>query len=416
MIKYMLNSVALFTGIFLLVTGCEESGVTSPPDRPVKVMQVPDPKSIQTRTFPGRVEPVRESALSFRVPGQVQEIAVKKGERVDKGQVLARLDPRDYEIALRNVRGRLNQARAELKAMKTGARQEDVDSLQARLEAARTALDEASLQHQRILRLYSMEAVARADLDKARTGLEQARSSVRSLEMELAKARSGARQEDIQAMQARISSLEAGLDEAGAALEDTVLKAPYAGYVADIFVDSHVNVPAGQSLMLLQDVSSLEVSFSMPEQLMAVRKNIREIEVRLDNYPDLSFPARLKEVTTTASPATGSYVMTVVMDRPEQVQVYPSMAAAVKLDIQKKDSRSCIMIPDTALTGGRNGQSRVWVYDPETGRVESSQVSTGGFEGGSVCILSGVEPGQTIVTAGAAFLGEGRKVKAISQD
>ncbi|MFW6004857.1 MAG: efflux RND transporter periplasmic adaptor subunit [Desulfonatronovibrionaceae bacterium] len=416
MIKYLLNFMVLLLGAGLLLTGCQDAGVSSPGDRPVKVMEVSEPEAVLTRILPGRVEPVRESALSFRVSGQVEEISVKKGDHVGKGQVLARLDPRDYEIALRNVRGRLEQAQAELKALKTGARQEDVDSLQARLEAALMTLKEASLQHERYLRLYSMEAVARADLDAARTALEQARSRVRSLEMELAKARSGARQEDIEAMQARISSLRAGLDEARTALQYTVLKAPYSGYVADIFVDSHVNIPSGQSILLLQDVSALEVSFSVPEQIMVHRENIRKVEVKLDNYPEFYFPARFKEMTTKASPATGSYVMTVVMDQIDQVQIYPSMAGQVKLEIVNHGRGDCIMIPDTALVAGRNGQSMVWIYNPETSRVSSRQVSSRGFRGSSVCVRKGIEPGENIVTAGAPFLAEGLKVKPIRRN
>ncbi len=401
--------------ILFAVTGCQEPESVRETIRPVKTMVVPEPELVQTRIFPGKIRPALEVNLSFRVSNVISDFPVKKGQHLKTGDIIATLDPRDFEIALRNIAGSLEEARANLKAMLAGSRPEDIRSLESQLTAARTALDEAERQHERYLKLFETGAVARAVLDNARSRKEEARSNVRTLEMELEKALEGARQEDIEAMQARISSLEAGLDQARSSLKDSVLRAPFDGYVAEKYVDNHQNITAGQPIVLFQDVSRLEVTAGLPEQLMVQRDMIRSIHVRLETFPEHFFPARIREVSTDAVDMTMTYRLTTIMDRPLDIPVYPSMAADVFIAFGSETDDGFFTVPETALVSRDGVQNILWIFNPETETVSSRKVITGNLTRRGIQIVEGVAPGEEIIMAGADFLVEGQKVKVVDE-
>ncbi|WP_291320330.1 efflux RND transporter periplasmic adaptor subunit [Desulfonatronospira sp.] len=409
---YLLTALAvLLMGCF---SGCVPAGEDQPEDvvRPVKVMQIKKPSPEINRVLPGRITPQRETRMSFRVANELQSLEVDTGDYVYQGQVVARLDPRDFRLAVQNFEGSLGEARSNLKAMQEGARTEDVISLEAELRAAGSAVRESQLQYSRHIELYEQGAVARAELDRTETALEEARGRKRHLEMELQKALLGARDEDIQAMKSRIKSLEAALEEARSALNDSVLRAPFSGYIAEKHVEKHENISAGQPVATLQDLTRVEVKFGLPEQLVIQKDDIKDVYCILDAYPGFPLPARLKEVSPDAREL--SYQATAILTVPENIRALPSMAAQVHINIAPdKDGEQLVTIPETALFTDNMGQDRVWVYDSGTSRVQSRQVRTGELTSTGVQVLSGLGAGDLVVTAGAHFVQEGQKVRPL---
>ncbi len=417
MLRFKASVLVLgFLCLMAMLWGCipQEQKEKEEVAKPVKTLEVQESTQPVTRAFPGKVSPVRETKLSFRVGNQLQALEVDKGDFVKPGEVIARLDPRDFELAVRNLQGSLEEARANLEAMETGARTEDVIALESRLRAAQSAREEWEQQYARYKDLFEQGAVAKADLDQVRTAYAEAKSKVRDLEMELQKALMGARKEDIRAMEARISSLQARLDEARTSLEDTRLEAPFPGYIADKYVQDHENVSRGQPIVKLQDLSLLEVVFGLPEQFVIQKDRIKEIHCLLDSYPGLPFPARIKEISPHASPETMSYAATAVLAVPEEVKVLPSMAAQVHIGFSPPETHEeHVSVPQSALYSRDGEISRVWVLDTDTSRVQSRQVRTGDLTSRGVQVLSGLKPGEWIVTAGAPFLEEGQKVRPL---
>ncbi|WP_028574054.1 efflux RND transporter periplasmic adaptor subunit [Desulfonatronovibrio hydrogenovorans] len=413
MFEYVLKMVAI--AILLVVSGCQQPGEVEEVLRPVRIMEVSTAQQAYSRVFPGKMSPVQEVDLSFRVSNQLRGFPVKEGQYLRKGEVIATLDSRDFEIAVRNISGRLDEARANLRAMLAGAREEDVKALESQVQAARVAYEEAVLQYERHVRLYEMGAVARAMLDNVRSSKESARSKVRSLEMELEKALVGARPEDIEAARARIASLEAGLDEARSALEDSILRAPFDGHIAERYVEDHENIAAGQPVVRFQDSTRMEVTIGLPEQLLVQKNLIKSIHVRLETFPRHYLPARIKEISTAASPMTLSYRLTAVLDRPADIPVYPSMAADVYIAFGlPREYSGFVFIPETALVPGEGFENKVWIFDSSTKEVRSRRVTPGQISGQGIQILDGLVPGEMIIVAGAEFLEEGQQVRPVN--
>ncbi len=109
----------------------DKTAASAPTARPVKSMVLSETTASETRVFPGLVQAASEADLAFRVSGPLIELNVRIGRRVEQGEELARIDPRDFQVNVKRLTASLDEARAALKAMRAGARAEDVAALEA---------------------------------------------------------------------------------------------------------------------------------------------------------------------------------------------------------------------------------------------------------------------------------------------
>lgn len=407
----------VLVGMAIQWRGGASSGEASriePVVRPVKTVRLARDAGVESRSFPGLVQAVSETQLAFRVSGPLVALDAQIGQRVEKGAVIARIDSRDFEIQTMRLSAALKEARANLKAMRSGARPEDIVRLEAGLMAARTRLANAKTDFKRQESLLADRAVAQARYDNARATLDSATASVEMLVQELKMARSGARAENIEAAEAGIQRLMADAKAAGNALEDTVLKAPFSGIVSRRFVENFENVRAGSPVVSFLDVSRVEVHAAVPEDLIIRRTAISEISCSLDAYPGRRFPAAIKELGLKTDSANQSYPLTVVLQLPDALVVEPGMAATLNIAMTGPlGQEDGFVLPTGALFAGDDGNSCVWCVDSQTMNVVKTPVTTGALRGETVRILSGLNAGDRVVTAGARFLRDGQTVRLL---
>ncbi|MCZ6750232.1 MAG: efflux RND transporter periplasmic adaptor subunit [Acidobacteria bacterium] len=400
----------------LLLGGCavpiQEEAVV----RPVKVLVLSGSSEGGSRVFPGIVQAAQRARLSFRVSGPLVQVPVFRGEQVRQGQLLAQIDPRDFQTAVENLEARVANLQAQYSALQV-ARPEDIRSAEANLAATRARLLEANATLRRYQRLYENDNVSKAEYDQRLAARQVAEAEVRRAEEGLTIARTGARAEDIQAMEAQIRAMKAQLKQAGDQLKDTSLQAPYAGIVAEIYVENFEFVQAQQSTLSLQDVSTVEVVAQIPEAIVARgrRDLMPEFAVRFESLPGQEFEAEATEVAAEADPVTRTYAVTFQTPQPETGTILAGMTAEVLLK-ERSNDEFVFNVPVSAVFTDEMGQQSVWILDEQSMTVGKAQVEVGALAGGSVTLLSGVSPGQTIVTAGASFLAEGQKVREITDE
>ena len=118
--KTAYRAIMASTLLPILLTACTEEAPLPPPEsRPVKTMLVGGDIAGEFRQFPGVVDAIQRADLSFRVQGKITEILVREGDMVDKGQLLARLDPTDYQIVLNDRKASFKTAEANYERAKT---------------------------------------------------------------------------------------------------------------------------------------------------------------------------------------------------------------------------------------------------------------------------------------------------------
>jgi multidrug resistance efflux pump len=388
------------------------TAIREPVVRPVNVMRLEDPAAAMWRQFPGAAEATRRTNLAFRVGGPLRSYDVDVGELIEEGDLLAEIDPRDYEVAVRSIEAALAEANATLKAMRSGARTEDIQALRARIAAAQASLSEAELQFQRHKNLYEQNAVSQAAFDHAKAAFEMAAAKVEGLKQELQKAQTGARAEDIEAMEEQIARLEADRDAALNALEDTKLIAPFTGYVARKFAENYETVQAGQPIVAFLDCSKLEVTVGLPEEMVIQADRFDRFECEFDAVPGQRFEARLEELGRSSRDAGQTYPLTVSLTPPPDAPIRPGMAATVYIHVAQAEA-PLFLAPVEALEAGLEGEWRAWVYEPASRRVYPREVTVGELTSSGIEVLSGLKPGEWIVTAGVDYLDTGQEVKPL---
>jgi RND family efflux transporter MFP subunit len=205
------------------------------------------------------------------------------------------------------------------------------------------------------------------------------------------------------------------------ALDDTILRAPFDGVMSRKLVEDFANVQAKEPVLIFEDDSLLEIKVSMPERDLAGRRPSRrdmdEVNERIQpkvvatSLPDESFPARLREIATTADPTTRTFEATFQFDRPEEVVVLPGMTAKVVIRIGDFASVSDVALPSRAVIDDGKRQPMVWVVDPESSAVESRPVTVGQMAGDQILVTEGLRDGDTVVISGMSQLRPGMKVR-----
>ncbi len=409
--------------VLLMAAGCgrEENGVLVDPKagggevaRPVKTRLVGERDMFLTHRFPGKVKAAAEVDLSFRVAGTLVEIPVKEGQEVAKGALLARLDPRDFETEIENVRSQLQQSEAKLKAMLAGERDEDIRSLEAKVASARARFNEAKLNFERYEKLHEGKVVSRQEYDNALATRDVAQAALDSALQELEKGRKGARAEDLEAQRSLIRSLEARLQQARHAMADTGLLAPFAGRVSRVHVENHQDITAKSPVVKLHDLSNaVQVVVAVPEGLvMQHRQEDASLEVSFEFLPGRAFPAEVLEVTAEADSRTRTFDVTLTMPPVGDVNILPGMTAVVTAKVKEPNrALGVVEVPQEAVFADGGDASHVWVVDAATSTVSSRTVRMGRLRGDRVEVLEGLTPGERIVVAGVHHLREGQEVR-----
>ena len=360
--RWMSRGILLATLAFLLAA-CEEEKVEVMENIPaIKTITVSERGSGQLRRFPGVVEAVDTSSISFEVAGNTREVNVNVGDRVEKGQVLATLDDKTFQL--------------------------NVEAAEAEVGKAKAQLAEKETQYVRQKTLYEKEWVAKAAYDQALA----ARDSVAN----------------------QVSYAGSKLNLARRDLEKTVLEAPFDGVIANKFVDPFQEVARGEKLFEIYAEGAMEVLVSVPENAIG--------EVYLGLPAEIAFPSeqverqkgRVSEVGTVAGDANAFPVKVAFADPPGSV--LPGMTADVALLLGESGGSTSYLVPVSAIAAGDGpGQGFVFVFDQESSTVKKMAISAKGVQDNRVNITEGVAPGDVIAVAGVSFLRDGQQVKLMSQ-
>lgn len=408
------GGVLFVTMMSLIAGGCSEPpSPTTELDRPVKTMVVAAGDDVRIRSFPGTVEASRRVELAFQVPGLLVKLPVREGQKVAKGDVIAQLRQDEFQARLTSLQGQLDQARATLTALRAGERPEERLRREAVVRAAEARLANAKLDLDRQTNLLPKGGVSRSQFEASETAYRVAHEDLTAARQLLEKGMIG-REEDILAKEAEIRGLEGRVVEADIQLQDTTLRAPYDGVIAQRFVEEGQNVTAKQRVVQFQNVDEIVVAVDVPETVMAAdiqSADIVQMLAELSGAPGLQFPAEIREVAQVADPTTQTFKVRAAMQTPEGIRALPGMTATVTVTYRRaKILGDRILVPVSAIFKRDSGEQVVWAIG-EDQQVSARPVKIGAVAGGQIEITDGLEAGDRIATAGVSFLRDGTKVR-----
>ena len=359
----------------ILFSACQEKQVEKEiPIRPVKFTTLKKTGVADNRSFTGTAKSKEEAKLSFRVAGTVTEILVKVGDRVRTGQLIATLDPEDYQVALKQVEAVESGSRANQK------------SAEANYIAAKSS-------YQRIKKLYENNSVPLSQFEQAKAQYDAAKSNY-----EAAQFNTDASKEQIQSAQNQVSY--------------TKLTAPFSGIISSKHVEENELVNSGTPIITLSSEDDLEVQVGVPEVLISHVSNGMTTKIQFSTMPDILFEGKVAEVGF--SPGNSSTYPVTVDLLTENKDIRPGMPATVIFELSSEEERrNKLLVP--AASVGEDDKGRFVFLLEEQGEnravakkqyVEIEHLHTEGFE-----IKSGLQEGQMIATAGLNILLEGDVVR-----
>ncbi|HQS14299.1 efflux RND transporter periplasmic adaptor subunit [Reyranella sp.] len=325
--------------------------------RPARVAEISYRTQGQMLLLAGTVVPRIESTLGFRVAGKIIQRSVDLGAVVKPGDIIASLDPADYQLAVDNARAALASAEA--------------DYVRAKAD------------HERYLNLRGSMAFVPQTLDQ--------RQSLASTAL------------------ARVDQARSQLSSAENNLAYTVLRADAAGVVTAVQAEVGQVMAQGQGVVRLARLDELEIVVGVPEHRLKVVRENPTATFELWSDPGRHHAAKLRELSPSADPVTRTYAARFsVLEPPEFI----GLGMTATLGFERPDRTPVAEVPLSAIFQ-RGTQPAVWVVDRDTGTVELRPVTIARWRDDTAAILSGVKEGELIATAGVHKLETGQKVKPL---
>jgi RND family efflux transporter MFP subunit len=327
----------------------------------------------------GYVTPRRRATVAAKITGRLNQVLVEEGMRVEADQVLATLDDTDAGV-------RLTSARAER------------DSIQASLADLEVNLANAERELARAQRLHEEGISTPQALDAART-------AVASL-----KARMDLVHEQVRAADARI-------EVAKQDVENTVIRAPFAGIVVSKDAQrgemvSPVSAGGGftrTGIATIVDMNSLEVEVDVNESYIARVHPGQPVASVLDAYPDWEIPSRVRTIIPTADRQKATVKVRISFDQLDP-RILPDMGVKVSFlgEQQSEPVAGGVIVPQDAVRND-GGQPIVFVY--RDGKAERRAVRLGAANGGEQEIIAGVSEGEQVVAGNLQSLEDGQTIR-----
>lgn len=404
-----------YISLFWLAAGSSVAAQDTVP-RPAKVAVVEATPATISRTYPASVLPSREIELSFKVSGQVIELPVRAASGVAQGDVIARIDPRDYENQLSQLQSQRDQAVAQLEALTAGARVEEIAALEAAVASAQAQVDLTREALARARQLLDRGVATRAQVEGAEAEFRVAEANLRAQQEQLRIGQIGGRPEDIAAAEAAVRGIDAQIKVARDNLTDTTLVAPFDGIIARRDIDNFSNVQAGQDIALLQGLDVVHLAFDIPGPDVTVLTRNGPYQIAstavFEALPGQVFEAEMVEFSVQADSATQTYRGRVAVRAPEGSVILPGMVANVIASTKADDVR--VMAPLSAIAAAPDGAPFVWRVDA-AGKVSIQPVTLGEATGTQVVVADGLAGGEVIISAGVGEIVDGMTVRPITR-
>lgn len=366
-------------------------GPESLPVREVRVAHATNETLARTVPVSGTLAADERAQLGMKVAGRLETISVDLGDRVQHGQVIARLVPTDFQLRVSQAQNLLDQARAGL-GLAPGTPNSVVppESTSVVKQAAAT-LQQARLTRDRMASLFEQQLIPRQDLDTAEANFG------------VAEARYQQAIEDARGRQAVLGQRMSELELARQQLADSALKAPFDGMIQERLVSPGDYVAAGAPVVVLVRVHPLRLRLAVPERESASVRSGQEVRVTVEGDP-ATYAGRVARISPAISEDNRTLQIEAEVPNPD-ARLRPGSFA--RAEIVTRSSEPAVVVPAAAIVRFAGLEK---VMGVEAGKAVEKRVRTGRRAGDRVEIVDGVAAGDPVVLNPGNLVG-GQPVK-----
>ncbi len=376
----------------------DTNAVAVTPKKLVVVQPVPVGVIRNYFSVPGKLEPIISVTLSAQVGGQVMQVPVNEGDSVATGQTLALVDDREHKAQYNQLNAQYVAQQANLAKLKQVTRPQEIKLLQAQVDSAKVALDNANAELERLNILFDAGVISLSHLEKARLTKESAQAAYTTISEQLSLALEGTREEDLIAAEAAVKAIEAQIEQVLVLIDKCQIKAPIAGIISKVYVEPSESVNIGSPVCGLVNLTQLIMQIGLAESDLISVKLGSTVAVRLKLAPEQPLPGMVTAIAPSADKEKGTFQVEITVPNPGG-QILGGFYADV--EFTRALAEKALIIPIDALI---NEGEKWYVFIVSAGRAEKREVLPGIMTQTHAQILKGVIPNELIVVVGQRLL------------
>jgi HlyD family secretion protein len=366
--------------------------------------------------------------VNSKVTGRLEWIGVEKGDKVQAGQVIVRLENQEFRANYEQAKGSLENARAYLEELQHGSRPEEIQQAQHNLDEARATLANDRITLDRTQELAAGGVDSRQQLDDATAKFEADQQRANSLGKAFELAKMGPRPEEIARAQGAVAQAQGQLDYAKSQLDATVIRAPVTGTILDRtaekgelitaqFASAAAGGPQG-SVVSLADLNDLQVELDIAQADFARLFSGQKALVTTDVYPDKVYDGVIAQISPEANRQKATVQVKVQVLRPDRysgIELRPEENATVKFLANETPKTTKgpagVFVPSTAIHDKDGKKIVLLAFNGKAVEREIHIVS----ERSDGALVDGLVGGENVITAGPSTLKDGDKIKIKGQ-
>lgn len=392
-VKLRCEATVLFAALALAAAGCRNdpaakaaSGRQGAEPRQVRVVRAERGALPQVVTVSGTLAAEEQVVLGMKVAGRLTEILVDLGSRVTKGQPVARLDPTDFQLRVRQAEAALQQARSRLGLAPDGS-DDRIDAAQtAPVRQAKATLDEARLKRERAVQLFKEQLVPQSELDAAEANYLVAESRYQDAE------------DEVRNRRALLAQRRSELELARQQLADSVLTAPFDGAVRERQGTLGQYLAVGQPVVTIVRMHPLRLRLSVPERDAASLRAGQEVRVHIEGDANV-YAGRVVRLSPAIEEASRTLSLEAEVPNPNGVLRPGSFARA---EIVTSADQPVVFVPASSIVNFAGIEKLILVSG---GRSVEKRIRTGRRAGDKVEITEGLNAGEMVVVEPGNLVG-----------
>jgi HlyD family secretion protein len=359
--------------------------------------------------------------LASKVVGRVAWVGVEMGDKIEKGQVLVRLEDDEYKARVTQQRGQLENAQAKLAELEAGSRPQEIATAKAQLDQAQAELHNAEINYKRLKEAEATKSVSQQQIDDAEMLVNSRTAQVEAQQQNYDLAKAGPRKEQIDAQRATVHQLEGALNLAMIDLNNTIIRSPISATVLERNVEVGEFVTTGfvgdrgakGYVLSIADLNDLRVELDISQNDFAKISAKQPCWIVTDAYPDKKYEGVVDLISPEANRQKATILVRVKVLNPDGL-LKPDMNATVSFLSPKNMTvggattepaeHPAIRVPASAV---RNGA----VFVVEDGVAKRRIVATVKTTGSDVEVQKGLIGGEDLILSPPDSLQDGAKVK-----
>ncbi len=353
--------------------------------------------------------PLRQATITPKINAPVARFLVQRGDHVREGQLLATLEDRDLVAAAQESKQLYDQAQAAYQNTSAATMPDDLTKARTDVATAREGLDAARRVYENRESLFRQGALAQKLVDDAKVALVTAQSQFENAQQHLNSLETVGRAEQLKGASAQVAASKAHYESSEAQASYAAVRSPMSGVVSDRPLNVGEMANSGSALLSIVDLSRVVARASVPVHEAALLTVGKPAVI---SAAGREVPGKITVISPAVDPNTTTVQVWVEAQNPGE---HLKLGSTVQISMDAGEIPGAIVIPVTALLASDDGGEKVMVAGSDNVAHERA-VKVGVRSGDQTQILSGLKPGEQVITQGALGLDDKAKIQIVKPD